>query len=366
MNLKIKKKIFDKSLSNIAKALNVSSPLSSLQGLLITANESNIQLIASNGNLSIKEIIEAHQFVEIVKPGKILVPGRLFREIIKKQDEEIELLVTNNQLEVISLNNKTNLNLFNVQDYPTINFESFGKELIVNVENFQSMIKNVAFAAAIDDKRIILNGVNLIAKNKILTMSATNSFRLAQETYQIDSSIDFNISIFSKNLRDFIPATATGEIKIAVNDTKIITTNKNTTIVSNLIDGIYPDVSKLIPQDFIGKLEINKNELDKLIDKATVLAPESLQVVKMIINNGELILKSKRDEIGETVVKYEKFTWQGIDKFVIVFNARFFKEAINKFSGQISLNFNGSQKPIVIKSFSNPNLIQLILPHRSY
>lgn len=365
MKLKLDKKQFRTHLENISKGIVSVSTLPSLQGVLITATESNIQLLASDGNLSIKEIISNEESTHVIEPGKILVPGKLFRDIITKQGNNITLEADDSILTISSENSKTTLNLLNVNDYPTISFDTFGKDLVVDAAKLKETIKNVSFAAALDDKRIILNGVNLKANNGKLIATATNSFRLAQETIDVDSNVEFDITILSKNLKDFLPTNANGSITINVDDSKIITRVGSTITSSRLIDGVYPDVQRLIPTQFENVVSIESKELLDVIDRATVVADDAKKVVRLSVNASELSIESRKSEIGETKVSTSNFSYQG-QQFDIAFNAGFLKEAVDKFDGRITLNFIGNQKPFIVKGESNAKLTQLVLPHRIF
>lgn len=366
MKIIINKKTLEKHLENISRALNSTNPFPALTGILITANELDIHMIVSNGNLSIREQIIFTPETKVTDAGKILVPGKLFKEIIKKQGDIVEIIANDKNVKIVSKGFETTINLLNADEYPTISFESFGKDLIIDSEKLVKIIKNVSFAAADNDKRIILNGVNLFAEDGILTAIATNSFRLAQEKIEISSDVSFNITILSKNLRDFFPQNAKGELKLKVDDNKIITIYETSTVVSKLIDGVYPDVSKLIPNQNEITLETNVKDLQDLIDKATVISEEATKIIKLTIYDDELSLESRRSEIGNTLIKTKNFT-ASTKEFSIIFNAIFLKDAISRFTDKIVIGFNGEFKAFIIyKDENNKNLIQLILPHRSF
>ncbi len=365
MEIRIHKKKFDKHLESISKALQSSSPLPSLQGILIRATESNTQLLASNGNLSVNEIIENSGIIEVIEPGKALVPGYLFKNVIKKQGDEIIVTTTKNSIHIESDGAKTTLQLLEVSDYPSINFDTTGKDLIVESKKIENLIKNVSFAAAENDKRIILNGVNLKASKGFLTATATNSFRLAQEKIEVDSNVEFEVTILSKNLKDFIPKGTTGSLKINVNETKVITKYNSTTILSKLIDGFYPKIDGLIPQKFKSVLYMETKILSNLIDKATVVSDEGNKVIRITVNKEMLTIESRKREMGDSIVRTEEFEWDS-NEFSIAINSIFLKEAINKFKSKIAIAFNGPHDPVIIRGESNKELIQLVLPHRTY
>lgn len=303
MKITFKKKAFEQHLDNVSKAIQSNSPFPSLKGILITATESNVQLIASNGNLSIKEVVEQSGSISIKEAGRVLVPGSLFVNIIKKQDEDITVVYQDNTVLIESNGAQTSLQPLNANDYPTLSFDTIGKDLVIDAEALESVIKNVSSASGENDRRIILNGVNLSSKEGKLTATATNSFRLAKEVVEIDSNSEFNITILTKNLRDFMPNNVKGPLTIAVNDSKIITKHQSTTIMSKLIDGVYPDTSALIPTQFSRVLKADSRELQNLIDKATVVADDANKVIKLTISSDLLKVESKRREVGDSVVQ---------------------------------------------------------------
>ncbi len=366
MNIKIEKTLFEKHLKNISKALSNNPALTALSGILIKVTNEKIELLASDGILSIKEIILINDDVNVIKEGVILIPGKLFIEIIKKQTKEIELSLINDTLNITSAGANFKLNLMDSEDYPMIDFDLIGNELILDSEMFKSTIKDVAFAAAENNRRIILNGINIIANESNLRISATDSYRLATSKMPIASINNFNITILAKNIKDFIPSSMKGEVKIKVDDSKINIEHDSSIIQSRLIDGIYPELSKLIPKEYNYKLEIDSKLLNDLIDKAIVVSSGDTKTVRLEIKEGKLQIESKQEEVGNSHVETEDFKWEGENMFSIAFDSKFTKEALRTFKGNVVIRFIGELKPFVIMGDSNKSLVQLVLPHRGY
>lgn len=366
MKLTLNREKFEKHLNNVSKALDSNPHLVILKGMMIIASESNITLIASNGNLSIKEIIDVKGDFIVKKPGKIIVPGKLFIQLIKKQAKIINIFVEKNSLKIESECFKSSINLLEWEEYPKIDFDSSGKEFIIDSEIIKKAIKNVVTSAATErNEKIMLNGVNFKAQGQQLFLTATDSYRLAREFHNINNEINFEFTILAKNLKDFLPNDTKGEIAINISDWKILTSYKSTNVLLQLIDGIFPDVEKIVPQQFTNILKIDVNHLLDLLDKASTINNEYQNTLSFKMNNNQLTIESIKNEIGNVIVKTNNIEWSGED-FQITFNANFLKDAINKFDGEISLNFLGSEKLFMIKSDSHPNLIQLISPHRQY
>ena len=365
MKITINKSKFEKHLENISKAIQNNSTLPALKGILIVASESNVTLTASTGNLSIREVIEKDGSVNVIEPGTILIGGTLFKNIVKKLSNEISLTTSGGTIKIESEGAIANIQLMDYKTYPRLSFESTGKDLIIDSETLKKLISDVAFASADNDKRIILNGVNLKSLDGKVTAIATNSFRLAKKTVEIGSTGEFEVTIITKNLKEFIPAKATGPLTINVSDSKIITKNDSTTIESRLIDGVYPAVNGLIPTEFKRILSLDSKILQSLISKATLVADDGNKVIRLTISVDELLIESKRSEVGTAAIRTAEHKYKG-EQLMISVNSQFLKDAISRFSGNIALAMNGPYDPIVIKGSSNEKLTQLVLPHRVY
>ncbi len=366
MHIKIEKKVLETHLMKINKALSPNPALMSLKGIKFEVKDNTITTIASDGILSIKETIKNNGEISILKEGTILIPGKTFIEIVKKQDGVVEMEVINNKLKIYSNKMNVDVNLLEVEDYPNIDFDLFGEELIIDAEEMRKAIKEVSFASAENSKRIILNGVNFVAKNGFLRISATDSHRLATKKIKTTSENDFNITILAKNIKEFIPASIDGEVKIKVDENKINLEHDTTTIQSRLIDGIYPELSNLIPKEYNHTLKIDVKELGKLIDKSIVITSSDVKTIKLKITDGKLSFNSKQEELGVSHVTSDEFEWQGENEFEIVFDSKFLKDSIRNFEGKISIKFINSLKPFIVIGESNRTLVQLILPHRGY
>ncbi|WP_127942816.1 MULTISPECIES: DNA polymerase III subunit beta [unclassified Mycoplasma] len=365
MVIKLDKRKFEKHLNNVLKALDSNAHLIALKGILIKALDNQLELLVSNGNLSIKETIPTDQSFEVIQTGKILVPGKLFVQLIKKHSSPLEMSVEKDQLVLKSQNFFSKNNLLDVSEYPQISFDVSGQEIDVDAQALRETIKNVAFVASNRDSNIILNGVNLSAKDDQLIVSATDTYRIARETIPVQTKQDFNITILSRHVRDFVPEHAQGLIRLCLKENKVLTSYQSTQVLLKLIDGIYPNVGKVIPNQFTYRLEIETSELINLVEKALVVYKESssLNSLSLVLKPQELEILGRENEIGHTEVKSKNITWNGPD-FKITFNGNYLKEAASRFKGKVALHFLEIEKPFVLKGESNPNLVQLILPQR--
>jgi len=366
MNIRISQKKLLKNLENISKVVSTSLHLPALTGIIIEATESHVKLIASNGTLSTKVVIPLGDNALVIEPGKILVPGKLFIDLIKRQSNMITITSDENETTIVSEGKKASLNLLNINDYPAIVFENFGEDLTINASELKNAISKVAFAAAENDRRVILNGVNLVAKDGKLKLSATNSFRLAQTTLDISNKdLDFNVVALAKSVKNFIPSEYDGEVILNITDSKIVTKIGNTKQSLSLIDGVYPDIGKLIPPLSDQVLTVDSKEFIKYLDDAAVMSTDTYKVVQLYLAKDKAIIRSKRQEVGSSITTLSNCKWNN-GEFEISFNLQYMKDAISKYDGVIDIHLYKTGKPIVIRPGSEKNSIQIVLPHKSY
>ena len=157
------------------------------------------------------------------------------------------------------------------------------------------------------------------------------------------------------------------KIELHIFDNKILFKSENIIMMSSLINGTYPDTTKLIPSEFETILTVNLNDYYNAIDRASLLTNESdKNTIKLESNKTEAIISSTIPEIGnvkETInIKNNKD-----EEINISFSSKYMLDAIKTFdSDEIELCFNGDIKPIIIRSKENEDLIQLIVPIRTY
>ena len=138
-------------------------------------------------------------------------------------------------------------------------------------------------------------------------------------------------------------------------------------MMSRLINGTYPDTSKLIPTDFSLSIKTNFNDFYEAIDRASLLTNEAdKNTIKFSSTNNDVIISSNIPEIGNIEEKL-KVTKNNKEEIKIAFSSKYMMDAIKSLNcEEIELLFNGEIKPIIVKNPDSDDLIQLILPIRTY
>ncbi|TPE56711.1 DNA polymerase III subunit beta [[Mycoplasma] falconis] len=364
MELRINKFILDEALDRISKVIDPNPVFVTLKGIWIKAEDNKITMIGSNGAISIKHTISASMDVEITTPGFMLVEFNIFRNIIKKLEGDIVLKSDGKVVDVITDSDHFNINLYD-EEYPAIDFDFSGEQLRIDWQDLKNLTKDVILATSNNENNLILNCVNISTNDGKIKFLATDRYRYAEATKDIDSDATFNISVLAKNLKDLLAFDFEGDVILNISDKKLSFEKDGSIIESKVVDQVYHDMSKIVPKEFTSEIIIEKRELNNLLNKASVIISENYNKLKIHILNDTMTFMSTRKEIANAEIKTQNFTYNG-EELKIAINSRFLKDAISVFEGTLYIKFTKDKQRIVVVSDSNPNVIQLITPQKGF
>lgn len=370
MNFKIKRIKLLNALSKVIKAVSPRSALPSLTGIKFVLNNESLILTGSDSDLSIQMIIPLDEDLDIINTGEVVLSAKYITEIIRKIDSDYVTIEIVDGLLTSIKGDKTeyNLNGTDAKEYPLIDLQKKGSMFLMSGSLLKDIVSQTSFAASDKETKPILTGINLIASNNIIQCTATDGYRLAKKTVAIDNNIEFNITIPQKSLDDISKILNENDnIEIYVSDRKVLFILENITILSRLIDGNYPDTSRLIPTEESSKLEIVVSDLLKALDRVSLLTSEMNNIIQLSMTSDQIILSSYVQEIGSVEEVIENGFYKG-DDISISFSCKFASDAIRCFESDktIRLSFTGEMKPFIIKEIDNNDVIQLVLPVRTY
>lgn len=365
-----KKDIFN-ALSVASKGISNYSPLPSLSGIKIDVNQNNIYFTGSDSNISIQTVICASQDnkLEIESTGSIVIGCTYLLEIVRKIDDEtITFDSYDGTLINISSNNSSfTLNGIKSIEYPPIDFTQPSMNFKVSSEQLKEVINQTIFATSTQETRPVLTGVNFYAIHNELNCVATDSYRLAKKVIEIDNECEFNITIPNKSLSEVIKIIDNEEtIDIALDEKKAQFIIGDTIIQTRLIDGVYPDTNRLIPESFDYELIIDKHDILSAIDRASLIKNDGVSVIKLELNEAQCIISSKSMEVGSSTEILNGANFKGKDLH-LSFNGKYVFEAVKTLKGSlVRFSFCGEMKAFIIESIDDSSVLQLVLPVRTY
>ncbi|MGL5540675.1 MAG: DNA polymerase III subunit beta, partial [Erysipelotrichaceae bacterium] len=137
-------------------------------------------------------------------------------------------------------------------------------------------------------------------------------------------------------------------------------------IQTRLIDGVYPETKRLIPETFEFELLVDSREILGAIDRASFIKNDGVSVIKLSLSERQAVLSTRSLEVGSSTEELQtaKFNGMALD---ISFNGRYVFDAIKALGGSmVKFSFGGEMKPFIITSMEDESTLQLVLPVRTY
>ncbi|MGM7723385.1 DNA polymerase III subunit beta [uncultured Metabacillus sp.] len=366
------------SVQDVMKAVSSRTTIPILTGIKIVANSEGVTLTGSDSDISIESFIpveeNGQEIVEIIQSGSIVLQARFFSEIVKKLPMDIvEIEVGNHHSTVIrSGKAEFSLNGLDAEEYPQLPQVEEENIFKIPTDLLKAMIRQTVFAVSTSETRPILTGVNWKLENGELICIATDSHRLALRKAAIanENQSSYNVVIPGKSLSELskILDDTSDLIEIVITENQVLFKAKNLLFFSRLLDGNYPDTSRLIPSDSKTNMTIHSKEFLQAIDRASLLAKEARNnVVKLsTLTDGMIEISSNSPEIGKVSEEIQTSEIQG-EELKISFSAKYVMDALKALEGtEINVNFTGAMRPFVIKTTDDDSMLQLILPVRTY
>lgn len=371
MKFTIKKQALYKTLSSVGRASSNFSPLPILSGIKFDLYNDSLTLTASDSSISIQEIIysnEDNQLI-ILEEGSVVLDSRYVLESVRKLDNDIiSIEIVDGALTRISANKaEYMINGSKADLYPEIDFSKPADSFKIPGDQLAQIIRQTAFVCSTSEDRPIFTGVNFKTDGNHLHAVATDSYRLAKKVIELDESFDFNISVPANNLYEVQKSINDNQdVEIAVSDKLVQFYAGGSLIQSRLIDGIFPDVNRLIPKEFGFELKIDKNHFIEAIDRSSFLKNEGYWTVKLEASQDKIELSSRSQEIGSSQEVLQAVDYIG-GALKISFSGKYMIDALKSLrSNIIDVKFVGDMQAFILTDPEDDSIVQLVLPVRTF
>ncbi|WP_394138634.1 DNA polymerase III subunit beta [Cytobacillus oceanisediminis] len=375
MEFKIKHEFFNNAISNVSKAVSSKTPFPILTGIKVAAEEDCLTLTGSNSDIFIEKIIPAVidgvKVLEVFESGNAVITAKFLSEIVKKLPSDIHIKVDEEQhMTITSDDILTNLNGFPSEEYPKLPQMEHAEHIKIPAIKLMEIIKQTAFAASKNESRPVLTGVHMSFKENRFSCAATNSHRLALRETEIDCNITGSFIVPGSSLNQLAKLMnhEAGVIHIFLTDSYIVFKAETILLYSRLIEGRYPDVSGLIPQEATTVITLNTNQLLNGIDRATLFAGEwkNNNVHLEVKEDSKLRISSNSSAIGYIEETQKINDISGEKELSISLDGTFLMEALKTIQeDEVRLSFGSSMRPVLIKPVGNDFYLHLISPVRT-
>lgn len=365
-------------LNDVMKAVSSKTTIPILTGIKIDVTNEGISLTGSDADITIQTFIHAEedgqQIINITQTGSIVLQARMFNEIIRKlPTNEVEIEVTNG-LATIIRSGKSEFNLIGLDsaEYPQLPEVAVNKQFAIPADLIKSIIRETVFAVATSESRPVLTGVNWKVEGNELICVATDSHRLARRKVNLENlPTDItSVVIPGKSLNELnkILEDTNNPVQIVLTNQQVLFKTDDVLFFSRLLEGNYPDTSRLIPDEFKTTITINGKSLLQAIDRASLLAREDRNNVVRFetLENQTIEVSSNSPEIGKVEEQIQVENLEG-ETLKISFSAKYMMEALKAIDSQdVVIEFTGAMRPFILRSALDDSILQLILPVRTY
>jgi len=378
MKLKILKDRLNESIQHVSKAITNKTAHPILQGIKIEANVEGITLSASDSDISIQSFIAAEEndrtVIELERPGSVVLPARFFSEIIRKLPHDQAEIEVKELFNTVIRSGTVEIQIVGLDpdEFPSLPQIDSNKMVTIPSELLKTLIRQTVFAVSTSETTPILTGVLWQLSDGILKFTGCDRHRLACSQARFETNTDVHpesIVIAGRTLNELaklLPDQNT-LIDICFSDNQVLLKINSILFYTSVLEGTYPDTSRLIPQTFQTELVIDTKMLADSIDRAYLLSKEDKSnIVRLDMKEDRTIeISSASSEIGKVTEQLQTNELNG-ERLKISFNSKYMLDALKVVdSEQIFLGFNGPTHPIVIKPLHSADHLQLILPYRT-
>jgi len=361
-----------KGLSVVGRAVSPRSTLPVLGNVLLATDGGRLKLSATNLEVGINCWIGA----KVEEDGAITVPARTFIDLVNALPPErvdLELIVRTQTLNLRAGRSEANVKGIDAQEFPVVPIPEGEGGIRVEADVLRTAVEQVAFAAATDESRPILTGVLARFEESQLSLAAADGFRLSVRTIPLPNPVPDPFSII-------IPARALielGRISGEQEDPVIITVTPtrnqvlfqltDIVLVSQLIDGNFPDYKQIIPRDHTTHTVIDTAAFLKACKAAHIFARDAAQITRVHVKPGSelapghLVVSATSAETGDDVSELDA-SISG-EEVEVAFNVRYLIDVLSVMgTPQVALDTTTSSSPGVLRPIGDVDFIHVIMP----
>jgi len=361
-----------KGLSIVGRAVATRSTLPVLSNVMLATDGSRLKLSATNLEIGIVCWIGA----KVEEDGSITVPARLLTDFVNSLPPEridMELTVRTQTLNLKCARFEANIKGIDAQEFPLIPTAGEDSKISLDSSMLRQMIDQVVFAAATDESRPILTGVLAKFQGEQLTLAAADGFRLSVRTAHLSEPASEPVTVI-------VPARALAELsRISTEQEQPIEVTitparnqalfhmANVDLVSQLIEGNFPDYNQIIPKSYSTRTVVSTSDFLKAAKTVNIFARDAANIIRLeVVPGGELApgrvtLTATSAEVGDNVGEFDAVI-EG-QEMEIAFNAKYLIDILSVAdAAQVALETTTASSPGVIKPVGSEDFIHVIMP----
>jgi len=357
-----------RSLGHVQSVVERRNTIPILSNVLIEAGSDGLRLMATDLDLQIVETIEA----QVDTPGATTVSAHTLFDIARKLPEgsQVQITAAEGKMLIVAGRARFNLQTLPREDFPVIAEGELPTRFALPAETLKQIIDKTRFAISTEETRYYLNGIFLHVSDDaqpVLKAAATDGHRLARVTVPRPDGAEGMPDVI-------IPRKCVGELRklldeidgsvdVSLSPTKIRFGLGAAILTSKLIDGTFPDYSRVIPTANDKLLKIDPRSFEEGVDRVATIASEKTRAVKMSLERDKITLSVTSPENGTAAEEVPgDYASQG---FEIGFNARYLLDILGQIDGDtVEVHLADAAAPTLIRENDKAPALYVLMPMR--
>jgi DNA polymerase-3 subunit beta len=368
----IERSLLLKALTHVQSVVERRNTIAILSNVKIELAEGTLRLTATDMDIAMSETVPA----DVTQEGALTVPAHTFYDIIRKLPDGAQVQLTgqaqgDGKLTIKSGSCEFTLSCLPAADFPVLEQDEYSHQFTLNVSEVIGLVDKTRFAISTEETRYYLNGIYLHALEEGATSTlcavATDGHRLAKIDVTLPEGASGmpGVIVPRKTVAELRKLVDEAEetVSISLSQTKIRFVCGNAILTSKLIDGSFPDYTKVIPSSNDKILEVSTAGFSQAVDRVSTISSDKTRAIKLVVEKGRLILSATNEENGSANEALEaSYDSDSID---IGFNSRYVLEMLSCFEGDsVQFTFSDGGAPALVKDPANVSAVYVIMPMR--
>lgn len=371
MKLSIERATLLRALGHVQSVVEKRASMPILSNVLLRATDDRLSLIATDMDLEIIESVAA----DIGAAGATTAPAHTLFDIVRKLPDgsqiDLELVDDGNALSLRSGRSSFRLGCLPIDDFPHMSSGDLDHSFTLAAVDLKSMIDRTRFAMSAEETRYYLNGIYLHTAQAdnigTLRAVATDGHRLARVEIALPSGATNmpGVIIPRKTVNEIrrMIDESTGEIALSLSENKIQFGFDDVVLTSKLIDGTFPDYTRVIPTNNDKILAVDTKSFATAVDRVSTITSDKARAVKLSLSDRTLTL-SANDSQNSSALEDIEVQYEG-GSIEVGFNARYLLDITGQIEGDgCQLALADSAAPALIRDPSDPQAIYVLMPMR--
>ena len=364
MKFNIKRNTIFQAINTVNGIVEKRQTLPILSNIYIRLQNHNLTLIGTDLEAEMTQIIMEVNGSDC----EFTVSSRTLLEIVRMLPESslISFSLEKNKLVIKSGKSRYSLKTLDADAFPRITTENWDERIKISLHELKRIINKTSFSMAVQDVRYYLNGVLLTIEKNIVTATATDGHRLAISNSELLLSVNESRKIIIPRkavleISRFFELNADSEITLEIGRNHLKISNPHTILITKLIEGNYPDFSRILSLEFDLEFQVNRLAFIESLSRVAILTTDRTKTIRIDLDVNIMRISTSMSDLGEGVEEIE-INYNGPTQ-VLGYNISYIIEAAKTIESEVINCFlNSDESALILKQPEDERSKWLVMP----